>query len=581
MRIPILLAPWVLLGLAGCGGSSSSPSPGERNLVPIEHFIGNPQGPLARKPSPGKTQVAFLQSSQGVHSRVMNLFVQQGTEAPVQVTSGIDRNVFRFNWFNENRLGFLRDPDGSEGYRLYGVNPDGSRFQELTPPHLQGVDTEPLCPESPGADRWLVAIGPTHGTKDLYWIDVVTGEFGLKEKNPGNIRRLLRSPDGKMLLAWSMDGVNNAMLYRPHEGAPFRQVGQSAAYPDLLLPCRLEGGGLAVALSNLGRDKLVKVRMNLADGQITRVLSRDPARDVGAEENPPGEFSTGGWLQANLGPRAERAGTLTAEALPKSDGLGVPVSYESRDGLVIHAFLHLPTGVLPAKLPAVILCHGGPAAMVAHGGDPVARFLASRGLVVLEPNFRGSSGFGKEFEAAGFGQWGRAMQDDLADGVKWLVDNGLADPARIGIVGASYGGYAALAGATLHPWTYRCAVAIAGPSNLLTFLAAPYSMGATAYLRMVVGDPQSDADRLREVSPALHAHQVRIPILIAHGSRDSRVPIAESEQMVAALQAQGKPVEYLAFPEEGHSYWCENTSLTLFRAVERFLGEHLGSRVAP
>jgi len=579
MRIPLLLVPWVMLGLAGCGGSDSGPV--GRPLAPVAYFLGNPRGPVDHKSSPGRTQTAFRQSSPGRQAMVMNLFVQKGSAPPVQITSGVDRNVSQFRWFNEHRLGFLRDPDGSEGFRLYGVNADGSNLVDLTPTRAGGVDTEPLWPDSSGPNRWLVAMGPTHGIKDLYWCDVETGESGLKARNPGNIHQLIRGPDGQALLGLAMEGLESSVLYRPTESTPFRPVGNPAIFPDLVMPCRLENGSHAIALSNLGRDKLVRVRMDLVDGQTARVLARDPARDVGAEEPDPGAFSSQGWQRANLGPRAEQPRTLSAEQILESEGWGVPVSYAARDGLVIHCFLHLPNEVLPAKPPAVILCHGGPAAMVGDGGNPEARFLASRGLVVLEPNFRGSAGFGKEFQAAGFGEWGRAMQDDLADGAKWLADSGLADSARIAIMGASYGGYAALAGATLHPETYCCAVAVAGPSNLVTFLDSAFGGNGAEYLRLTVGDLRSDMERLRQVSPALQAHRVRIPILLAHGARDSRVPIAESEQMVAALRAQGKPVEFLVFPEEGHSYWCEHNNLALYRAVETFLGQHLGSRVGP
>jgi dipeptidyl aminopeptidase/acylaminoacyl peptidase len=229
----------------------------------------------------------------------------------------------------------------------------------------------------------------------------------------------------------------------------------------------------------------------------------------------------------------------------------------------------------------VILCHGGPETRAGSPFNREALFLADRGLVVLEPNFRGSKGFGLGFLKAGHGQWGRAMNEDLQDGAAWLADLGLADPRRIGIMGSSYGGYAALAGVALTPDTYACAVAQAGPADLLTFLASPLCRVNAPYWKLLVGDPEGDAEGLKAVSPFHQAHRIKVPVLLAHGARDPRVPAAESERMAAALRARNHPVRQLVWPEEGHGFSQEENELEFYRAVETFFARHLGSQADP
>ena len=270
-------------------------------------------------------------------------------------------------------------------------------------------------------------------------------------------------------------------------------------------------------------------------------------------------------------------GLLTPELDPIK-GRGVAVRYPSRDGWSIPAYLYAPPG--PAQdLPAVILCHGGPEACIRSPDNPEALFLASRGILVLEPNFRGSTGFGKKFQSAGYGQWGRTMQDDLSDGAAWLVAQGYADPKRLGIMGASYGGYAALAGAALTPELYCCAVSMAGPSNLLSYLASPQLRDDSAYFKLLIGDPVEQAEALAAVSPLQLADRIKIPILLAHGSKDVRVPRRESDQMAQALRSRGQFVPYLVWDDEGHGWQREEHRLEFYRAVENFFGLHLGSRV--
>jgi len=250
------------------------------------------------------------------------------------------------------------------------------------------------------------------------------------------------------------------------------------------------------------------------------------------------------------------------------------VSYRSADGLEIPAYLTLPPGG-GRDLPAVVLVHGGPVVRNRWGWDPEVQMLASRGYAVLQPQFRGSGGFGKRFERAGYHEWGRTMQDDVSAGAEWLVRQGIADPRRICIYGGSYGGYAALWALVKTPQLFRCGASLAGVSDLgLMFRDSSdtnrSALGRLFRLRMV-GDPKDDADRLDQVSPLLGVGRIQAPVLLAHGDKDERVPIVHSEQMLQALKAAGKQVEWIELKGEGHGIARKTNRERFYGALFEFL----------
>jgi dipeptidyl aminopeptidase/acylaminoacyl peptidase len=258
------------------------------------------------------------------------------------------------------------------------------------------------------------------------------------------------------------------------------------------------------------------------------------------------------------------------------------VEWKSRDGLSLHGYLTRPPGAGDAKgLPLVVYPHGGPEQRDSLSFDPWVQYLAARGYAVLQPNFRGSEGFGRAFAELGYGQWGRAMQDDVTDAVRHLVEQGSVDPKRICIVGASYGGYAALAGAALTPELYRCAVSIAGIGDLADFIGwrkrkwGADSEGYTYWLQSI-GDPDRDAARLAATSPARLVAAIRTPVLLIHGEEDGIVPLAQSVAMKKALDKAGRSAELLRIPGEGHSRWSDDSEKLALLAIDRFLWQHLG-----
>ena len=258
-----------------------------------------------------------------------------------------------------------------------------------------------------------------------------------------------------------------------------------------------------------------------------------------------------------------------------------PITYTSRDGLTIHGYLTLPKGLKPKNLPVVMNPHGGPWARDVWGFNPTVQFLANRGYAVIQVNFRTSTGYGRKFVEAGFKQWGLAIQDDITDGVHWLIEQGIADSKRVGIYGGSFGGYATLAGVAFTPDLYACGVDYVGTSNLFTHIKAfpPYWESIRAMYYEAVGDPEKDKELYEKISPLFHADKIKVPMLVAQGANDPFVNKAESDQIVEALKKRGIEVEYMVKDNEGHGFRNEENRFDFYRAMERFLGKHLGGKV--
>ena len=258
------------------------------------------------------------------------------------------------------------------------------------------------------------------------------------------------------------------------------------------------------------------------------------------------------------------------------------VRYPSSDGLQVPAFLTLPKGIPAKNLPAIVVPHGGPWARDSWGFNNLSQFLANRGYAVLQPNFRGSTGYGKTFLNAGNKQWGDKMQDDITWGVKYLVAQGIADPKRVGIMGGSYGGYATLAGVAFTPDVYAAAVSIVGPSNLITLMDSipPYWESTRMIFHERMGDPRTPEGKaqLQRQSPLNSAQKIKTPLLVAQGANDPRVKKAESEQIVIALRDRGFPVEYILASDEGHGFARPVNSMALWAASEAFFAKHLAGR---
>ena len=398
-------------------------------------------------------------------------------------------------------------------------------------------------------------------------------------------------------------------------------------------------GTTLLVISSVGADTGRLVRLDVASGAVLEVLASDPGADVGGVDvDPdtlevrtvtfvkdrqeivvldervrpdidaltalPGDLGLAGaddsdrlWLTSHVvddGPVTYRLwdrDTQTARVLfthqPALADYTLahmePFSLQARDGLTLHGYLTWPAAVAVAdrrRLPTVLNVHGGPWARDTWGYNAEAQWLADRGYLSIQVNFRGSTGYGKAFVNAGDREWGAKMQDDLTDTVAWAVAQGYTDPTRVAVYGGSYGGYAALAGAAFTPDVFTAAVDIVGPSNLITLIRSvpPYWAPMIAQFHTRVGNPDTEEDFLWSRSPLSRADQIRIPLLIAQGANDPRVKQAESEQIVAALSAAGIDHEYLLFPDEGHGFAKPDNRLRFYAAAEAFLARHLGGR---
>lgn len=258
-----------------------------------------------------------------------------------------------------------------------------------------------------------------------------------------------------------------------------------------------------------------------------------------------------------------------------------PVRYAARDGLSIPAYLTLPKGVPAKNLPMVVLVHGGPSVRGGHWGfNPEVQFLASRGYAVLEPDFRGSLGYGRKHESAGWRQWGLGMQNDVADGAKWAAAKGFADPKRICIAGASYGGYATLMGLINDPDIFKCGVAWVGVTDINLLYSVTWgdmSEEARKYqLPLWIGDREKDAAQLAATSPIEQAARLKAPLILAYGGADNRVPIVHGTKFYSAVKAHNPNVEWIEYVNEGHGWRNTQTNIDFWTKVEAFLGKHIG-----
>jgi dipeptidyl aminopeptidase/acylaminoacyl peptidase len=552
------------------------------------------------------------------------------------VTNDTDRGIRQFDWAYDGRhLLYLQDTGGDENWRLHDVDLTTMEQRDLTP--FEGVQTELIAVEPSFPSEILVGLNKDNPQlHDVYRLDLRTGELTKEVENPGfigwlaDLQLTVRAgfqphPDGSLtiMVRNGADGGWRALLEVAEEDAlstdaiTFSEDGSSlllassaGAQTARLVRIDVATGGTEVLASDPFADVSgVKIHPHTREPQIVavqrarmdyQVLDPDVAGDLasirGLHPGDPsiqnGDDADQIWLVAftnDSGPvpyyaydRRTGDGHFLFEHQPVLSRYELAemesFSFTSRDGLTIYGYLTFPPGVDHSGLPTVINVHGGPWARDRWGYNPEAQWLANRGYLCVQVNFRGSTGYGKAFINAGDREWGARMQDDLTDAVAHVTGKGWADPARVAIYGGSYGGYAALAGATFTPDVYRCAVDIVGPSNLITLIQTipPYWAPLIAQFHRRVGDPEKDADFLWSRSPLSAVDRIRIPLLIAQGANDPRVKQAESEQIVAALEKAGIDHEYLLFPDEGHGFAKPENRLKFYAAAEQFLAKHLG-----
>ncbi|HKM58161.1 MAG TPA: S9 family peptidase, partial [Chthoniobacterales bacterium] len=560
-------------------------------IIPLRDFFKNPQT-TGYELSPSGNLIGFLKP---VDSR-LNIIVQakSGGDAK-QITQVKDRDIRGFFWKGDKYLLFLKDNGGDENFHLYVTQIDGTGQRDLTP--FDGVRAEVIDDLEDHPTDLLVALNQRNKEVfDAYRLNVETGDLKLVAENPGNIASWSTDHEGNIRVATTTDGVNTSLLYRKTESDPWKTV-ITTNFKESFTPQFFTFDNKALyGVSNIGRDKAAVVEFDPETGKETQVLFEQPDVDVSGlnyskkrKVITSASFTTWKEERKFFDPVAEalqntltgklpgydiyivsenkeedtfivrtitdrslgafylydsKSGELTkiADRNPwlKEEELAVmkPVEYAARDGLIIHGYLTVPKGKPAKNLPIVVNPHGGPWTRDDWGFNPEVQFLANRGFGVLQMNYRGSTGYGRKFWEAGFRQWGQSMQDDITDGVKWLVDQGIADPKRVAIYGGSYGGYAVLAGLTKTPDLYAAGVDYVGVSNLFTFMKTvpPYWKPFLDMMYEMVGNPEKDQALFEQNSPALNAEKIKTPLFVAQGAKDPRVNINESNQIVDALK---------------------------------------------
>ena len=618
-----------LVMMTGCGNKIQL-----AEQIPLEDFFKNPEKSRYLISPDGK-YFAFM----APYETRMNIFVQEvGKDSAVRVTGETERDIAGYFWANDYRILFLKDTGGDENYQIFGVDADGGNAKALTAfPNVRTTIIDDLPDNETEVIIGMNRRSPY--VFDPYRLNVLTGDLTMLAENQGNVQGWMTDHDGKLRVAVTIDGTSTSLLYREKESDPFKTVLTTSFKESLSPEFFTFDNRYLYALSNLERDKSVFVKFDPATGKEMEILYENPRYDLdGAsysrkdkkllavrctghqqteryffddqfkaiiekiQKRLPGyqfgivsetkdemrmiirtytDKSLGAYYVYDV---ATDLLTKIADVSPWLDENRMAamncVTYTSSDGLTIEAYLTLPKGytMKTAKnLPVVVNPHGGPWARDTWGFNPEVQFLANRGYAVFQMNFRGSTGYGKEFWELSFKQWGKTMQNDITDGVNWLIGKKIADPNRIAIYGGSYGGYATLAGITFTPDLYACAVDYVGVSNLFTFMNTipPYWKPLLDMMYEMVGNPVADSTLLASASPVFHVDQIKVPLFIAQGANDPRVNKDESDQMVEALKNRGIEIQYMVKDNEGHGFRNEENRFDFYRAMEEFLKEHL------
>jgi dipeptidyl aminopeptidase/acylaminoacyl peptidase len=613
-------------------------------LIPRRKLFGDPSRTQANI-SPDGRWLSWLAPRAGV----LNVWVAPVDDlaAARSLTTDARRGILFHLWaYDGAHLLYIQDRNGDENWHVYAIDVASEAARNLTP--IEGVHATIAGASIDRPHTLVIGLNDRDARwHDLYEINIATGDRRLILRNEDELSDFVLDRGLSVRLAWRSLAGGDRLVLRNDRGS-FREM-LRIAHEDTAGThfVNFNAAGNAVfALSSIGRDKTVLVKFNWATGEQVVLaehgkadidsLLLDPVSDE--PEAASASYLRREWLPVTGGEAARRdldflarelAGEIAVASQTKDNRQWVvhrsraeePGSYylfdrgqlslrelfstrpelsqmplrpmramviRARDGLECVSYLTLPEegGARPqAKHAMVVLVHGGPWSRDFYGFDTEHQWLANRGYAVLSVNFRGSTGFGKAFLNAGDLEWGRRMQHDLLDAVAWAVAEGTADPDRIAIMGASYGGYATLAALAFTPEVFCCGVDRVGPSNLETMLATapPYWASIFEFEARRVGDPRTEDGRalLRERSPLHRAHAITKPLLIGQGANDPRVKQAESDQIVAAMRERKLAVTYVLYSDEGHRFVRPQNRLSWYAIAETFLAVHLGGSAEP
>jgi len=624
----------LVLLLAGCAENTGTRSANSElaRQIPVEDFFRKPQQSGYRL-SPDGERYIYRAPVDGIN----NIFIQGiGEPEPIQLTHSTDRDIRRFYWGTENEILYLQDTEGDENYKLYRLNIGSKEIKCLT--DFENSNTSIIDFYAKDPNEIIIGLNKRDPEcSDVYRLNILTGELRMIEQNPGNVRSWMVDNDGVVRIAYAGDVLYRKDGNSEFEKLSDLEEEDDTFTIHYFTPDNKN----VYAYSSIGRDKIAIVEYDLDANEEIEVLFEDPDYDAfGDDERDYFEYSRSrqkliyalytaekrtlhffdGDMEAIYHRLKEEIGDYEIQFTSISDDFNTfmfyassdrsegttylydrskdelqfigeatpwldenemaemkPIQYASRDGLTIHGYLTVPKGMKAENLPVIVNPHAGPQWRNSWGFHEYVQFFANRGYAVLQVNFRGSEGYGKEFMQAGFRQWGLKMQDDITDGVNWLIDQGIADKDRIAIFGWSFGGYAALAGITFTPDLYACGIDFWGISNYFTFYNSfpPQWKPYMGEINRRWGDAVSDSLQMYQTSPVFHVENIIAPVFIGQSANDRRVVFQHSEQMIEELKKYNKEYEYVLVEGEGHALTNEKKTIELMQRVEAFLSKHM------
>jgi dipeptidyl aminopeptidase/acylaminoacyl peptidase len=618
------------LGLAFSLALAAFAAPGRPPELPVETFFEEPAFTSLRFSPDGNAILCLIP-----HERRRNLGVidlAQGKKT--LLTRFKDRQVDGPLWVSDRRVFFLADDAGKEEFTVYSTNPDGSDMVKLTQGNfvmLRRLKDDP-------ANILVQARITTNDWFDVARMNVRTGRTTVVARAPGNVDYYVLDHDDVVRLAVVDDPDRRRVLHRSDNRAEWQELTAHPKDQPGWEPIMFDGDNQTLFVrSDIGRattgvfryDTETRVLGELVFGDDTydapermfydpsrrkvvglayetdrirmvwfddemRQLQQNLERSLPDTVHLPTQFSEDGnriiffsssdrdpgvyYLYDRKRQKLDELAVVSPQVDPEQMAPVKPVQYQARDGLTIHGYLTLPVGREPRNLPLVINPHGGPYGIRdSWQFNPEVQFYANRGFAVLQINYRGSGGYGSSFEAAGFQRWGLEMQDDLTDGVRWAIAEGIADPARVIISGASFGGYAVMAGLVYTPELYAAGINYVGVVDIPTLIPKAVSAQRMYWMHTRLGDLTKAADRqrLRDTSPVNFADNIRVPLLMAYGRNDPRVKIEHAYAIEGALKKAGRPYQLIIVNDEGHGFRKEENRLAFFQQVDAFLKRHV------
>jgi len=586
--------------------------------------------------SPDGKSLSYLK----LQDKKLDLFVENlATGNSVQLTHLTEKTISFHFWTSNNELIYYTEDESKDRRSdIFVINKDGSKQVQLSAnekTRLKVIEDQLID------DKYIIVASNKRDSTvfDVYRLNVRNGQMDIAAKNPGNVTEWMTDRKGTLKLAIASDGVNETLLYRENENQSFKPI-LSNNFQTTFQPVAFAENdqNLLYAISSVNRDKNALVALDLKTGKEKQVLFADDSLNVvdarysraqkkmlfvtyeswkkkkyylddvskntygTIDELLPGSewrivdknkaenvFVIRTFTDKNPGSYylyfadQNRLRKLTdINSAIKEDRMSdmKPISFKSRDGLIINGYLTLPRNKKAANLPVVVLPHGGPGGRNSWGYNAEVQFLANRGYAVLQVNYRGSTGYGKAFYVAGFKQWSDKIQQDVNDGVNWLITQKIANPKKIAIYGNGFGGYIALNCLYKNPDLYSCGGSNSGVINLFSYLKTipPFLKSNLQMYYEIIGNPVTDTDYMRFASPVFHADRFKSPLFIAQNPKDPRVNVAEGVQFIKELKKRNVPVTYIEKEEGPNPVLRQQGRTALYKALEEFLKTNLNKK---